>query len=117
MARTPQGIHPEPETESRELSAPSSSSCSRGVRGGQESSFKSHRSGHYRVLLVPLSFKPPPPPYSFLLETDPMGAVIFSAPLLFPFLLRRRQTSTRHRDEILSPGEQTSFSGSAAALR
>lgn len=40
-ARAPQGIHPEPEAESRELSAPYSSSWSRGVRGGWESAFKS----------------------------------------------------------------------------
>lgn len=115
-ARAPQGIHPEPETESRELSVPSSSSCSRGVRGGWESSFKSPQE-------QPLQGRPGSqlsltlPPYSRLLETDLMGPVISSTPLLLLFPQRHRQTSARWGDEILSTGEQTQVSGSAAALR
>lgn len=89
----------------------------RGVSGeGGKAPLRAHRSSHYRVRLVlPLFLSLPC--YSCLLETNPMGSVIFSAPLLLPFLLGRRQTSVRCGDEILSPGKQMQVSGSAAALR
>lgn len=63
----------------------------RGASGeGGRAPLRAHRSSHYRVLLVPPLFLSLPS-YSRVLETDPMGAVIFSAPLLFPSPLGRRQ--------------------------